>query len=114
MTFATASAAPVGPWNLWASIPSPLPEEPPIDPNLISPGLLGLAAFLFLIVAVALLFRSMRKQLGKVNPDLPEEPPREPDIPVVDEQAPDAADGASPDPGEPADQAKGGEPTARG
>lgn len=55
-------------------IPSPLPDEPPIDPSRITPGLLGLASFLFLIVAVVLLYRSMRKQMSKVDPDLPEGP----------------------------------------
>lgn len=103
------------PSGLWATIPSPLPEEPPIDPNLISPGLLGLAAFLFLIIAVALLFRSMRHQLGKVNKDLPEEPPREPDIPIVDDQGPAATDAAQVDPTmTPPEKSKGGEPPAQG
>ncbi|TEX50277.1 MAG: hypothetical protein B7C55_11550 [Actinomycetales bacterium mxb001] len=55
-------------------VPSPLPDEPPIDPSRITPGLLGLASFLFLIVAVVLLYRSMRKQMSKVDPDLPEGP----------------------------------------
>lgn len=106
---------------LWATIPSPLPEEPPIDPRLISPGLLGLAAFLFLIVAVALLLRSMRKQLRKVSPDLPEAAPREPTIPIVDQQPPasgqppqdEGVPGTSPSPTPPPQQGSGGEPTAR-
>jgi len=109
------SSVPSIPSALWATIPSPLPEEPPIDPNLISPGLLGLAAFLFLIIAVALLFRSMRKQLGKVNQDLPEEPPREPDIPIVDDQGQAATDAAPADPTmTPPEKSKGGEPPAQG
>ena len=55
-------------------VPSPLPEEPPIDPSRVTPGLLGLASFIFLVIAVVLLYRSMRKQMGKVNPDLPAGP----------------------------------------
>jgi hypothetical protein len=89
----------------WAVVPSPLPDEPPIDPALVSPGLLGLAAFVFLVVAVALLYRSMRHQLDKVTPSLPEEPPREPVIPVVDSSTtppedPADAPGAPPNDGE--------------
>ena len=99
--------------RLWASIPSPLPEEPPIDPALVSPGLLGLAAFLFLVIAVALLYRSMRNQMKKVSPDLPNEPPREPTIPVVDspgatDSAPAAGEGATDSP-----TAAEGDPPAR-
>lgn len=56
-----------------AEAPSPLPVEPPIDPGLVSPGYLGLAAFLFLVIAVALLYRSMRKQLRKVDQNIPED-----------------------------------------
>ncbi|MFM8773518.1 MAG: hypothetical protein ACKOFP_06710 [Actinomycetota bacterium] len=55
-------------------VPSPLPEEPPIDPSRVTPGILGLVSFLFLVVAVALLYRSMRKQMAKVDPNLPEGP----------------------------------------
>lgn len=99
--------------TVWASIPSPLPEEPPIDPALVSPGLLGLAAFLFLVIAVALLYRSMRNQMKKVNPDLPNEPPRERTIPVVDSSettgsAPTAGEGGTDSP-----TAAEGDPPAR-
>lgn len=90
--------------SLWASVPSPLPEQPPIDPSLVTPGLLGLAAFLFLVVAVALLYRSLRHQLKKVNPELPEEPPREPEIPIVDPSS------STPSP----ETSAGGDPPARG
>lgn len=78
--------------DLLAVVPSPLPDDPPIDPASVSPGLLGLAAFLFLVVAVALLYRSMRNQMKKVNPGLPSEPPREPTIPVVDSSSSAVAD----------------------
>ena len=55
-------------------VPSPLPEEPPIDPSLVTPGLLGLISFLFLVIAIVLLYRSMRNQMAKVDPNLPEGP----------------------------------------
>lgn len=58
----------------WAVDPSPLPQEPPIDPNRVTPGLLAMASFAFLIVAVALLYLSMRKQMRKVDPNLPNGP----------------------------------------
>lgn len=52
-------------------LPKPLPEEPPIDPSRISPGLLGGMSFIFLIIAMVLLYRSMRKQMTRVSSDLP-------------------------------------------
>lgn len=55
-------------------VPSPLPEEPPIDPSRVTPGILGFLSFMFLVVAVFLLYRSMRKQMSKVDPHLPEGP----------------------------------------
>ena len=55
-------------------LPSPLPEEPPIDPSRVTPGLLALICFIFLLIAIVLLYRSMRKQIAKVNPNLPEGP----------------------------------------
>lgn len=58
-------------WLTESPNPSPLPEQPPIDPERVTPGLLGLLSFLFLVVAVYLLWRSMRKQMGKVDPNLP-------------------------------------------
>lgn len=58
--------------GLSAADPSPLPDEPPIDPSRVTPGLLGGVAFVFLIVAVAFLYRSMRKQMKRVDSKLPE------------------------------------------
>lgn len=55
-------------------LPSPLPEEPPIDPSRVTPGLLALICFIFLLIAIVLLYRSMRKQIAKVDPNLPEGP----------------------------------------
>lgn len=51
--------------------PSPSPVEPPIDPARVTPGILGLLSMLFLVIAVVLLYRSMRKQMAKVDPGLP-------------------------------------------
>lgn len=51
--------------------PSPSPSPPPIDPSRVTPGLLGFLSIVFLGIAVVLLYRSMRKQMGKVDPNLP-------------------------------------------
>jgi len=61
---------------VWAASPdpSPLPEEPPIDPSRVTPGLLGFVSFAFLVIAVVLLYRSLRKQMSKVDPNLPAGP----------------------------------------
>ena len=59
-------------WTLLAE--STPPGAPPIDENLVSPGFLGFLSFVFLIVAVVLLYRSMRTQLRKVDPALPDGP----------------------------------------
>lgn len=40
------------------------------DPNIVGPGMLGLVVFLALIVAAIFLFRSMNKQIKRV--DFPE------------------------------------------
>lgn len=55
-------------------LPSPLPEEPPIDPSRVTPGMLALVSFIFLVIAIVLLYRSMRKQIAKVDPNLPQGP----------------------------------------
>ena len=82
-------------------LPSPLPQEPPIDPSLVTPGLLGLISFLFLVVAVVLLYRSMRTQMAKVDRNLPDGPgdlEREADAEFQQqaEEAGDRPDGSSP------------------
>jgi hypothetical protein len=46
-----------------------------IDPSKITPGAGGLLVFIFLIVAGAFLFRSLKKQLNRVDFT---EPPQEP------------------------------------
>jgi hypothetical protein len=53
--------------------PSPLPDEPPVDPALVTPGFLALISFLFIAIAIIFLFRSMRKQMRKVDKNFPEE-----------------------------------------
>lgn len=68
---ATAWLPSVITWLTESPDPSPLPQNPPIDPERVTPGLLGLVSFLFLVVAVALLYRSLRKQMSKVDPNLP-------------------------------------------
>jgi hypothetical protein len=53
-----------------------------------APGFLGFLSFVFLIIAVVLLYRSMQKQLKKVDPNLPEGPVdlmREEDRQVIEE-----------------------------
>jgi hypothetical protein len=60
----TASLAVV----LAAGSPSPSPA-PNIDPARVTPGLLGLASLLFLVIAGFFLARSMMKQFKKINFD---------------------------------------------
>ena len=48
--------------------PSPSPERT-IDPERVTPGLLGLASLLFLVIAGFFLARSMMKQFKKINFD---------------------------------------------
>ena len=55
-------------------LPSPLPSEPPIDPSRVTPGVLALVSLVFLAIAIVLLYRSMRKQISKVDPNLPQGP----------------------------------------
>lgn len=45
------------------------------DPNTVGPGTLALVVFIFMLVAVVFLMRSMRKQLKRV--DFPEDGPRD-------------------------------------
>jgi hypothetical protein len=50
---------------LLAATPSPSPE--PIDPARVTPGVLGFLAIVFLAVSVFLLWRSMNKQIRKIQ-----------------------------------------------
>ena len=49
--------------------PSPSGTVTPVDPAIVSPGLLGLASLLFLAVAVFVIWKSMNKQLKRVDFD---------------------------------------------
>jgi hypothetical protein len=82
--------------------PSPSPTAPPIDPSRVTPGLLGLISFLFLVVAVVLLYRSMQKQIKKVRPDLPDGPAdtmRAEDRRIIDDAEQRGASGGAADGG---------------
>ena len=46
-------------------------DEPPITPSSLTAGLLAFLSMLFLAVAVYLLWRSLRKQMKKIDPALP-------------------------------------------
>ncbi len=47
--------------------PVPSPIDVAVDPNRVTPGVLGFLALVALIIAVVLLYFSMRKQLGKID-----------------------------------------------
>ncbi|MGI8769060.1 MAG: hypothetical protein ACR2I1_08160 [Propionibacteriaceae bacterium] len=44
-----------------------------IDPNLVKPGYLPLLITLGLALVLGFLYRSMRKQVGRIDPNLPHE-----------------------------------------
>ncbi len=48
-------------------IPEPVPVPEPIDPNRVSPGMLGLLAVLVLAAAAALIYVFLRGSLSKVD-----------------------------------------------
>jgi hypothetical protein len=80
------------PTLLLAASPSPVPE--PIDPARVTPGVLGFLAIIFLAVSVFLLWRSMNKQIRKIE--------FEGSVPVDPEpEAPSGADGAADEAGQP-------------
>lgn len=57
-------------WFAESATPSPQPEAPRyIDPATVGPGLIGLVIFVLLALATFLLWRSMNKQLRKVDFD---------------------------------------------
>jgi hypothetical protein len=57
-------------WLLAASVsPSPSSTAPAIDPDRVSPGLLGLLAVVFLSGAVFVIWKSMNTQLKRVDFD---------------------------------------------
>jgi hypothetical protein len=68
-TLTSAVVASIVPAAFGAASPSPSPSPVEIDPNRVSPGLLGLASLLFLVLAVFVLWKSMNKQLKRVDFD---------------------------------------------
>lgn len=59
---------------LLAATPSPTPTSP-VDVSKVTPGILGSLTFVLLIGAAFVLFRSLRKQLGRVPESFDEQPP---------------------------------------
>ncbi len=54
---------------LGAATPVPTPAAAPIDPAKVTPGFIGFASFVVLVVACIALFFSLRKQLSRVKFD---------------------------------------------
>lgn len=52
-----------------ADTPLPAPSALPVDPNRVTPGLYGFLSFVFLILAVVVIYFSMRKQLTRIKFD---------------------------------------------
>lgn len=54
------------------------PAEPVryVDPATVGPGLIGFLLFMFLVIAVFLLWKSMNKQLAKIDFEEPDDAPR--------------------------------------
>lgn len=46
---------------------SPAAPEPELDPSRVTPGLLGFLTFVFLLICAFFLYRSLRKQLKRVD-----------------------------------------------
>lgn len=67
-----------------------LAAEPVVDESLVTPGALGLVLIVLMGVALFFLVRSMRKQMDRINPDLP-----------TDKVEPFAESFAEPDPAQP-------------
>ncbi|MFC6237351.1 hypothetical protein [Longivirga aurantiaca] len=59
-------------WLLAAAVspsPSPSSTEPAIDPDRVSPGILGFLAVVFLALAMVVIWKSMNKQLTGIDFD---------------------------------------------
>ncbi len=77
-----------------AETPSPPPVRY-VDPQTVGPGLTGFVIFVFLCGAVFLLWKSMNKQLKKI--DFEEESPRPVNAPFTSTGPQDARKGSDPD-----------------
>lgn len=68
---AQAAAGVIGSVLAASGTPTPDPTyiAPNVDPNRVTPGLLGFLSFMFLILACVVLFFSLRKQLSRINFD---------------------------------------------
>ena len=64
---------------LVAATPTPTPTRPPtpvlIDPTRVTPGVLGFSALVFLAIAVFVIWKSMNKQLKRIDFDEDAPPP---------------------------------------
>ncbi len=57
-------------WLLAASaVPSPSSTEPAIDPDRVSPGVLGFLAVVFLALAMVVIWKSLNKQITSIDFD---------------------------------------------
>lgn len=59
---------------LMGATPTPTPKVP-LDNSKVTPGVLGPIVFAALIAAAFVLFRSMRKQLGRIPESFDQPPP---------------------------------------
>lgn len=88
---------------LAAASPSPTTTPTAIDPSRVTPGILGFVAVAFMAIAVFFLWKSMNKQLKRVDFDEAATDRKKPrPAPSDDAAAPtpaDAADPAAPDEG---------------
>jgi hypothetical protein len=88
------------PWQVVTTALATFPTEeaPPIDPERVTPGLLGFLSFVFLVVAAVLLYRSMNKQMKKIDPTLPPGPSdraRQADVDIIERASERGAAAAS-------------------
>ncbi len=67
-----------------------------VDPATVGPGFIGFVLFMFLVVAVFVLWRSMNKQLAKIDFEEPEDAPRPANAPFGPNDGPVSGEGVSP------------------
>lgn len=78
----------------WVSAEGETPPAEPVryvDPATVGPGFIGFVLFMFLVVAVFLLWKSMNKQLAKIDFEEPADAPRPVNAPfsAPDEKVPE-------------------------